>query len=179
MTDPTATAGGDDWTTGPDVCGDLGISIDRNGVWFYHGSPILRKEMVCLFASVMRRDSLGRYWLVTPGEKGVIAVEDVPFVAVELAVSGCGRDQVVSLRTNVDRTVTLDRDHPLTMRVGAAGAEPLPYVMVQDGLEARLGRAIYYELVGLGFEDVVDGERVYGIWSSGIFFPLGRLDPCD
>lgn len=179
MTKQTPDTGAEDWTTGPDVCGDLGLRIDRNGVWFYHGSPILRKEMVCLFASVLRRDRLGRYWLVTPGEKGIIEVEDVPFIAVEMAVAGCGRDQVVSLRTNVDQTVTLDGEHPLTMRAGAGGEDLLPYVLVRDGLEAKLARSIYYDLVGLGFEDEIDGERVYGLWSSGIFFPLGRIDPCD
>ena len=40
--------------------------------------------LVKLFASVLRREADGRYWLVTPAERGRIKVEDVPFLAVAL-----------------------------------------------------------------------------------------------
>ena len=89
----------------PDDCGDLGISIDRQGRWFYHGSPINRKEMVCLFASVMHRAKDGSYLLITPGEMGRIQVEDVPFMAVEMFTAGSGREKVISFRTNMDEIV--------------------------------------------------------------------------
>jgi hypothetical protein len=160
---------------GPTDCGDLGIRIDRNGVWLYHGSPINRKEMVCLFASVLERRADGSYWLVTPGEMGTIEVEDVPFVAVEMFSCGCGREKVVSFRTNMDEIVTVDADHALRIAECGETGEPLPYVHVRDGLEARLTRSVYYELVAQGFEEKVDGEELYGLWSSGTFFPLGRL----
>lgn len=160
-------------------CGDLGIHIDRNGRWFYHGSPINRKEMVCLFASVLSRGDDGRYWLETPEERGTITVDDVPFLAVELFTCHCGRDRVISLRTNVDELVTVDQDHPIRVVECAETGEPLPYVSVRDGIEARLTRAVYYELVALGFEEILNGEHVYGLWSSGTFFSLGRLDDQD
>ena len=57
----------------------------QDGTWLYCGSPIERKELVKLFASVLRREPDGSYWLVTPVERGRIEVDDVPFVAVELA----------------------------------------------------------------------------------------------
>ena len=47
-------------------CGDLNMRIARDGTWFYHGSPIGRKPLVKLFASVLRREENGEYWLVTP-----------------------------------------------------------------------------------------------------------------
>mgnify|MGYP003693630191 CR=1 FL=1 len=43
--------------------------------------------LVKLFASVLRRETDGRYWLVTPAERGRIEVEDVPFLAVALDAS--------------------------------------------------------------------------------------------
>src|SRR5690349_20618554 len=70
------------------ICGDFGLSIRRDGTWYYHGSPIGRKPLVKLFASVLRRDDVGDYWLITPAEKGRIDVEDVPFLAVEASISG-------------------------------------------------------------------------------------------
>jgi uncharacterized protein len=161
-----------------DNCGDLGIRIDRNGRWFYHGTPINRKEMVCLFASMLQRHGDDSYWLVTPDERGIIQVDDVPFLAVEMFTGSCGRDMVLSFRTNMDELVTVDAEHPLRIAECTETGEPLPYVMVRDGLEARLTRSVYYELVAKGFEEKVDGEDLYGLWSKGTFFPLGRLsDP--
>jgi hypothetical protein len=158
-----------------DGCGDLGIRIDRTGRWFYHGSSIPRKEMVCLFASMLTRAADGSYWLVTPEERGRIEVEDVPFLAVELFTSGAGRDMVVSFRTNVDDMVTIDARRPLRIVTDRVTGDSIPYVHVRDGLEARLTRAVYYELVALGWEEKVGGEELYGLWSSGTFFPLGRM----
>ncbi|HSV30017.1 MAG TPA: DUF1285 domain-containing protein [Candidatus Omnitrophota bacterium] len=162
-----------------DDCGNLGIRIDRSGRWFYHGSPIPRKEMVCLFASLMERRDDGSYWLVTPDEKGRIEVDDVPFIAVEMFTCGCGRELVVSFRTNVDECVTVDDEHPLRVVECPETGELLPYVMVRDGLEARLSRPVYYELVAHGFEEKVGEDDLYGLWSSGTFFPLGRLTDPD
>src|SRR6267142_5734022 len=68
-------------------CGEIDIRIGRDGTWFYHGSPIGRKPLVRLFASVLRREG-DDYLLVTPVERGRIVVDDVPFTAVELDVSG-------------------------------------------------------------------------------------------
>jgi hypothetical protein len=168
----------------PGYCGDLGIRIDRQGRWFYHGSPINRKEMVCLFASVLYRARDGGYLLITPGEMGRIEVDDVPFLAVEMFTCGAGRDMVVSFRTNMDEMVTVDSAHPLRIEDGGETGEPSPYVTVRDGIEARLTRPVYYELVAQGWEEELPGadgkgEKVYGLWSSGSFFPLGKLDLPD
>jgi hypothetical protein len=162
---------------GPDgLCGDIPMRIDRDGVWHYRGSPIGRKEMVCLFASVLRRGEDGAYWLITPVESGRIQVEDAPFMAVEMFRRGLMEDQCLSFRTNVDEIVTVDEDHPIRVEIDPETGEPSPYVTVRPGLDARLTRSVYYDLVALGMErDASEGTR-YGVWSSGIFFPLGELD---
>src|SRR5690242_14323752 len=74
----------------PNSCGDFDLRIAQDGTWFYHGSPITRKPLVKLFASVLKRDASGEYWLQTPAEKGRIQVDDAPFVAVEVNVCGKG-----------------------------------------------------------------------------------------
>jgi hypothetical protein len=154
--------------------GRLDMMIARDGKWFYHGTPIPRKEMVCLFASTLTRRDDGSYWLITPNEEGEIDVEDVPFLAVEMFTCGSGREMVFSFRTNVDEIITLDQDHPLRIVCNKDGCPP--YLTVREGLEARLTRSVYYELVALGLEETVDEERLYGVWSKGLFFPLGRLE---
>lgn len=161
----------------PDGKGDIpeqnfGLRIGRDGTWYHYGSPIARKPLVKLFADVLQRDDAGGYWLVTPAERGRIAVEDVPFVAVELTVEGHGADQELTFRTNVDDLVMADKAHPLRIVHDSATGEPAPYILVRDRLEARIARAVYYELVDLceGFE--VDGRCVHGVWSGGEFFVL-------
>ncbi|MGI9509001.1 MAG: DUF1285 domain-containing protein [Geminicoccaceae bacterium] len=158
------------------------MRIDRNGVWHHEGRPILRTPLVKLFASVLRREVDGDHWLVTPVERGRIEVEDAPFVIVELTVDGSGREQIVHMRTNLDEWVTVGSDHPLGMRLpkdrSQDGPEngpadvPLPYVDVRQGLEGRLTRATYYQLVELGDSHHLDGALRYGVWSTGRFFPL-------
>ncbi len=155
---------------------DLGIRIDRDGTWYYHGSPIGRKELVCLFASVLSRDEAGGYWLITPTEMGRIEVEDAPFVAVELFTSNPGPDQVLSLRSNIDEIVALDGDHPLRVETDPGTGEPSPYATMGRGFEARICRSVFYELVALGVEERVDGEGLFGVWSTGVFFKIGKLD---
>jgi hypothetical protein len=157
----------------PAECGDLDMRIARDGTWFYRGSPILRPALVKLFASVLRREADGGYWLVTPAERGRIEVEDVPFVAVALSAAGQGPDQRLTLRTNLDEIVTAGRDHPLRVETAADG-EPAPYILVRDGIEARLLRPVFYDLVEFGRDEEIAGIRQYGVWSGGVFFRLGE-----
>ena len=160
------------------------MRIARDGTWFYHGSPIGRIALVKLFATVLRRDDAGDFWLITPAERGRITVEDAPFVAVEVQAEGEGETQILSFRTNLDQWVTAGPDHPIRVAQGAAdqgaeGAElsdaPAPYILIRDRLEARIGRAVFYELVGLAEERQSPQGIELGVWSGQTFFPLGRL----
>ncbi len=168
----------------PAECGALPFVIRRDGTWLYRGSPIARKEMVCLFASVLRRDEDGDFWLETPAERGRIAVEDAPFLAVELDWRGCGRDQVLTFRTNVDELVTAGPEHPIRIAHDLLTCEPTPYLLVRRGagrlnIEARISRAVYYELVALAEPGELHGRRVLGVWSQRCFYSLGDLPPCE
>ena len=160
-------------SAGPQLCGDIDMLIDRDGTWFYHGSPIGRKPLVKLFAGVLRCDADGAYWLETPVEKCRMRVMDAPFTAVEMTVTGSGRDQKLSFRTNVDDIVNAGDAHPLRITVDEGTGEPSPYILVRDRLEALIVRAVYYDLVELGTDERIDGEDKYGVWSGGAFFPLG------
>ncbi len=154
-------------------CGDFDLRIGQDGTWYYRGSPIGRQAVVKLFATVLHRRPDG-YWLITPAERGRIMVDDAPFVAVEAEAAGGGRDQVVAFRTNLDHWVAAGPDHRLAVRSPPGGGEPRPYIEVRNGLEAKLARPVYYRLVDLAVEEpTADGPRL-GIWSRGVFFPLGE-----
>lgn len=161
-------------------CGDLPFLIRRDGSWLYRGTPIPRKELVCLFASVLRREADGSFWLQTPAERGRIEVEDAPFVAVELDWTGDGRRQVLSFRTNVDQVITAGPDHPIRVSHDLLTCEPTPYLCVRPGvgdlaIEARINRAVYYELVALAVPEWIGCRHMLGVWSRGKFFALGEL----
>jgi uncharacterized protein len=157
----------------PVLCGDLQMRIARDGSWFYQGSPIARQPLVRLFASVLRREDDGQYWLVTPAERGRIVVDDVPFVAVEVRAEGAGRDQRLVFRSNLDEEATAGEAHPIRIAVEPVSGATIPYILIRERLEARILRPVFYHLVEFG-EQI--GEQ-FGVWSSGRFFPLGRLDP--
>lgn len=154
----------------PAFCGDIDMRIARDGTWHYMGSPIGRKPLVQLFAGILKREA-DAYFLVTPVEKVGIRVEDAPFMAVELETTGQGREQSLTFRTNVDDTVVAGPDHPIRVATDDSGA-PAPYIEVRAGLEARINRPVFYQLVELGEEE--GGELA--VWSSGQRFSLGRLD---
>lgn len=154
---------------------DYRMFIARDGTWYHEGTAFTRHALVKLFSTVLRRTDDGRYMLVTPVERGVIEVEDAPFVAVEMTTDGTGRDQSLRFRTNVDDWVTADANHPIRVSVDRRTGEPSPYVLIRDGLEALIARPVFYDLVELGVETERDGKAILGVWSAGTFFPLGGL----
>ena len=156
----------------------LDMRIARNGTWYYRGSPINRIPLVKLFASVLRREDDGSYWLVTPAERGRVEVEDAPFIAVAVDREREGSGQNLIFRTNLDEIVTAGPDHPLRVETAADGT-PTPYILVRPGLEARLSRPVFYEVVDLGEEIAGDGDTRLGVWSGGMLFDLGSLDDMD
>ena len=164
----------------PIECGDLPFVIRRDGSWMYRGSVIGRKELVCLFSSVLKREADGSFWLETPAERGRIVVEDAPFVAVEMNWSGDGEQQQLSFRTNVDQIIAAGPDHPIRVAHDLLTCEPTPYILIRSGaghlaVEARIGRAVYYELVALAVPEWIHGRQMLGVWSQGKFFSLGEM----
>lgn len=160
------------------ACGDFDIRIARDGTWFHEGAPIPRKELVRLFASVLKRDDSGDFWLVTPAERGRIVVDDAPFTAVECRAQGEGTGQVLSFRTNLDDWVEAGPEHPIRVEIASDSEEPRPYIEVRDRLDALIVRPVYYQLVELAELRQADDESdddVLGLWSKGAFFPLGRM----
>lgn len=152
----------------PAVCGDIDIVIRKDGVWLHEGSPIGRKELVRLFSTVLRKDPDG-FWLITPVEKLRITVEDAPFRAVGVE----RRDGALVFTTDVGDETAAGPENPLRVETDPETGEPRPYVHVRRGLEARVERSVFYDLVEAAEErDTPEGPEL-GVMSNGAFFPLG------
>jgi len=163
---------------------DLELRIDAAGRWFYRDSEIQRARLVGLFASVLRVEPDGVHYLITPRLKYPVAVEDAPFIAVEMRREGACAAQTLAFRTNVGDWITAGRAHPL--RITDAAGRISPRIEVRNGLQAKLSRAVYYELAELatprtaGDDMDADDESnkpgdLLGVYSNGAFFPLGRV----
>jgi hypothetical protein len=137
------------------------------------GTPIGRKELVRLFSTILRKDADG-FHLVTPVEKMKIRVEDAPFMAVLVDAEGEGRGQSLRFTTNVGDEVVADAANPIRVEINPETEEPAPYVHVRRGLEARIARSVFYELANLAVPGSGEHSGKLGLWSGGVFFPLGR-----
>jgi hypothetical protein len=158
----------------PPFCGDLDMRIARDGTWYYMGTPIGRAALVRLFSTILKREG-GKHFLVTPVEKVGIRVDDAPFLAVEMQKRDDARGMRLRFRTNVDDWVDCDSAHRLRFEAAADGGL-MPYLHVRADLWAKVTRALYYDLVDMGEERVVDGRPMFGVASAGEFFPMADAE---
>jgi hypothetical protein len=144
----------------PPLSGDIAIRINREGQWFHEGDPIRRESLVRLFASILRREDDGEYYLVTPAEKWRIQVELHPLIVTDVDRG----EGVVQLSLNNGKTLELGQEHPLFLEpaVGDIAA-----VSLWHGLAALFSRAAWYRLIELADErDGAPGIESNGEWYS-------------
>src|SRR6201986_2666473 len=154
----------------PPFCGDLDMRIAGDGTWFYMGTPIGRPALVRLFSTILKREN-GKHFLVTPVEKVGIRVDDAPFMAVEMIEEQGEDGRCLRFRTNVDDWVDCDGAHSLRFEASAEGGLT-PYLHVRADLWAKVTRALFFDLVDIGEERMVDGQEMFGVGAAGEFFGL-------
>jgi hypothetical protein len=121
---------------------------------------------VKLFASILRREEDGDYYLVTPVEKWRVRVDFLPLVIIDFEVKQAGAaQQVLTVRTNTDRQYTVGVDHPLFLPENSA----IPAVQLDNGLAAGFNRAAWYRLAELCEET----DQGFVVRSSGELYILG------
>ena len=152
----------------PKHCGKMDMVIRRDGTWWHEGSPIGRKALVELFASVLRKDEDGKTYLVTPVEKIEIQVECAHFLVVDLKRDGNN----YYFTTNLGETVKLSTERPLRVLTDPETLEPTPLLRVRGRLDALLTRAVFFELIEHAIEQDTDEGQQLGIKSGDAFFPI-------
>lgn len=162
----------DQWD--PEFCGDMDLVIKRDGSWHYQNSPIGRQRLVKLFSTVLKKEG-DNYFLVTPVEKLGIKVEDAPFLVTKMSQEDTDKGTVIILTDNCDNTFLLSNDNPLWVEQDPKTGEPSPYVMVRRNLFALIHRNVFYQLVEIAEERIIDNEKHLGVLSSGDFFSLGTI----
>ncbi|MFA0812024.1 DUF1285 domain-containing protein [Microbulbifer epialgicus] len=161
----------------PDFCGDMDMVIKRDGRWIHEGTEIKRHTLVKLFASILKREG-DEYFLVTPVEKLRIQVEDVPFVATQVARNPKDDTQTLLFTTNVGDVIPLDEDCDWRLQEFGTPPQPIPYLEIRGGLQTRVSRDVFYQLIDWA-EDHEGGSSATGklfIRSAGKGFLLGTYN---
>lgn len=128
----------------PAFCGDLDMEIRADGTWWYEGTAIKRPELVKLFASILRRESDGQYYLITPVEKVRIRVALHPLIVIDAEPLQGSNPEILILTLNTGGQIPLDANHSLAVEPAAGGAA---FVSLDRGLTALFSRPAWYRLV--------------------------------
>lgn len=134
----------------PEYCGEIDMAIGRDGTWYHEGTPIRRQELMRLFAGILRRESDGEYYLVTPVEKCRVAVALHPLIVIDVTPLTGAELPTLALTLNSGGTVLLDAEHPLALEPRAEGAA---YVSLENGLSALFSRAAWIRFVDMADEE--------------------------
>lgn len=157
----------------PPLSGNIDIRIHSDGSWYHEGRVIQRSALVRLFASILRREDDGDYYLVTPVEKWRIAVEFLPLVIVDFVLlESDTAQQSMQVQTNTQRKLVVNETHPLFLPdqqlVHDTDFTGIPAVRLDHGLAAVFNRATWYRLVDIAQR--CDGRM--GVFSDGQFYPI-------
>ena len=159
----------------PPFCGDIDMHILRNGKWTYMGSEIKRPAMIKLFSNIIRLDDDGYYYLVTPVEKVRIKVDDVPFVAVSMNKIEDEGVSYLSFTTNVQDEIILSKENPIEIVIND-NDEPSPYITIRKNLKALISRSVYYDLINMAEEEIIEDKKFLVIKSNNTLFKLYEIN---
>jgi len=121
----------------------LPIRIDKDGVWYYRGDEMFRKDILALFFESLKRNEQGEYLIEFRGEKCLIDVEDTPFV-VKGVIRHSHQDRENEYLELFLNDFTKEKLDPSTLRVGM---DNVLYCSIKEGaFEARFSRPGYYQI---------------------------------
>ena len=119
------------------------IKIDKEGIWYYKGAHMFRKEILCVLFEHLKIDEGGKYLIELEGERYYLDVEDTAFVVAAVSktkLSDDGRDQL-------DVLLNDDSCEKLEMNSLYIGNDNVLYCRVKEGrFSARFSRKSYYQL---------------------------------
>ena len=153
----------------PDLCEGVEMKIDREGNWFYQGSIIGRDKLKILFSRILKFEE-DKYFLVTPTEKVPVTVDLAPYMIVDYEVDSDHKN--IILKTNLDLSIPLDKDHKLEIK--NIGDEQIPFVHVRNNIEGFISRSVYYSLIEIALNQNNGSSDQLTLRSFDCNFNLGQ-----
>jgi hypothetical protein len=141
------------------------IKVDRDGVWYFEGREIIRKDILSLFYASLHLDDNG-YYLEINGQREYLEAEDTIFLVqgAELVREG---EEVFVIRLNDGTEEQLDLH---TFRIAEGNC---PYCLVKGGrFPARFLRLPFYQVAQHALHDEETDE--YFLLLNGRRIPLQK-----
>ena len=130
----------------PQLSGDIPIHISEQGIWYHEGSKIERPALVRLFASILRKEEDGEYYLVSPVEKWRIQVANHPLRITDVDHNKTNSTPTLDAILNTDKRIPISQRHPLFLDPALGD---IAGISLCHGLTALCTRAAWYRLVHL------------------------------
>jgi uncharacterized protein len=122
---------------------DCEIKIDKEGVWYYRGAHMFRKDILCIFFENLKIDECGKYLIELGAERCYLEVEDTAFVVEEVTKTRQQQDK----NDQIDVLLTDDKWERLDLNTLHVGKDNIMYCRVKNGkFAARFSRKSYYQL---------------------------------
>ena len=138
------------------------IKIDKDGVWYYRGAHMFRKDILCVFFDHLDVDDCGKYFIKLNEEICYLDVEDTALVvsAVFKAQDSCSAQEQLEVLLSDDCREILD------MNTLVVGRDNIMYCRVKNGkFSARFTRKSYYQLAEFIEQD--DTNNTFYIFLNG------------
>ena len=142
------------------------IKIDKDGIWYYKGAHMFRKEILSVFFEHLKVDECGKYLIELDGEHYYLDVEDTAFVVAAVSKT---KLQDVGLE-QIDVILNDDSCEKLEINSLYEGKDNVLYCRVKQGIfAARFSRKSYYQLAEYieqsenesNFFIALNGEKYY------------------
>tara|TARA_B100000287_G_C20634742_1_gene781219 strand:+ start:1282 stop:1821 length:540 start_codon:yes stop_codon:yes gene_type:complete len=154
----------------PEICEGVEMKIDREGNWFYQGSIIGRHKLKILFSRILKFEN-NNYYLVTPIEKVLVNVDIAPYMIIDYEIDSLNEN--IILKTNLDLSVPLDKDHRMDLK--KVGDELIPFIKVRDNIEGFISRSVYYSLIEIALAQGNSSSGELILKSFDHLFSLGEM----
>ena len=79
----------------------------------------------------------------------------------------------IILKTNLDLSIPLDKDHKLELK--KIGEEQIPFIQVRDNIEGFISRSIYYSLIEIALKQENTPSDQLILKSFDCDFNLGEI----
>ena len=129
------------------------IKIDNEGVWYYRGAHMFRKDILCIFFENLNVDGEGKYFIKLNEEICYLDVEDTAFVITAVSKT---KDPAGCLE-QIEVLLNDDSKEKLNLSTLAVGRDNVMYCRIKDGkFAARFTRKSYYQLAEFIEQDDAD-----------------------
>ncbi len=117
------------------------IRIDKEGIWYYKGAEMFRREIVELFYRHLKKDEAGKYLIELENDCCYLEVEDTAFVVKSVFCSEYENGYQFFLLLSDG---TIEKLNPDKIWIGQ---DNVLYCKIKSGpFDARFSRASYYQL---------------------------------